>query len=332
LPGFARRTVALAITLRQPSSPQSSPMQHVLATAASTGWTPPKPIRAVLSDVDGTLFPYGTSRPLSAANIAALSEAVSRGVHVGLATGRIPGPWSEQIHAALPGLGASVYGNGGLVVDNDGKVLFEASLPTEAVERVRGFTTGGRAGDLGRLATLATTRAAGEAASDGYSVRYVELAPDGPTFASQLIHDAGEPAVRVEDFPADMPSVIKFVMFTDPTDDAWAPMPATIKALRAVLEGTGATVLDCGARQCEIFAPGVNKGSGAARLAEHLGVSLDSVLALGDAENDVEMLTFVGAGVAMGNANAKAKGAADVVVGTSDDDGVAEALRRFVLV
>ena len=47
-------------------------------------------------------------------------------------------------------------------------------------------------------------------------------------------------------------SVIKFVLFTDPTDDEYAPMHETVEALRAALEGTGATVLDCGARQCEV--------------------------------------------------------------------------------
>ena len=54
-------------------------------------------------------------------------------------------------------------------------------------------------------------------------------------------------------------------------------------------------------------------------------------MALGDAENDVEMLSLVGTGAAMGNANEAAKRAADVVVGMSHDDGVAEAVRRFVL-
>ena len=46
---------------------------------------------------------------------------------------------------------------------------------------------------------------------------------------------------------------------------------------------------------------------------------------------DVEMLSLVGLGVAMGNANPPARAAADVVVGTNDEDGVAEAVQRYVL-
>ena len=122
-----------------------------ILTVSST-WVPPANIGAVVSDVDGTLFPFGTNKPLSIANVATLTEAMSRGIHVGLATGRIPGVWSEAIHTALPGLGASVYGNGALVLGNDGKVVFEAALPADAAERVRQYCLHGRARGGRRLA------------------------------------------------------------------------------------------------------------------------------------------------------------------------------------
>ena len=163
---------------------------------ASSAWQPPARIRVVLSDVDGTLLPFGTSKTLSPGNVASLTEAMASGVHVGLATGRIPGPWSDAIHAVLPGLGASVYGNGGLVLDPSGEVIFEAALPLEAAERVRQYTLGGRAGGSGggRLAVLAATR---WQASGRYSHHYVELAPTGPTFCTDLIKNAAEPSVHM---------------------------------------------------------------------------------------------------------------------------------------
>ena len=46
---------------------------------------------------------------------------------------------------------------------------------------------------------------------------------------------------------------------------------------------------------------------------------------------DVEMLSLVGLGVAMGNAKPPARAAANVVVGTNDEDGVAEAVQSYVL-
>ena len=43
------------------------------------------------------------------------------------------------------------------------------------------------------------------------------------------------------------------------------------------------------------------------------------------------MLSLVGLGVAMGNAKPPARAAANVVVGTNDEDGVAEAVQSYVL-
>ena len=98
--------------------------------------------RVLLTDVDGTLFPFGTRARLSSANAAALARALGAGVHVGLATGRIPGPWSDALCAELPGLGASVFANGCLVAEprqRGGAVLLERALPPAAVEAVAAY-------------------------------------------------------------------------------------------------------------------------------------------------------------------------------------------------
>jgi hypothetical protein len=108
-------------------------------------------------------------------------------------------------------------------------------------------------------------------------------------------------------------------------------MPATVTSLSTALDGTGATILDHGERWCEVLPPGVNKGSGVLRLLEHLGVPPADTLACGDAENDVEMLRLVGLGAAVANAQPDALAAADVIVASNVDDGVADAVRRFVL-
>ena len=65
---------------------------------------------------------------------------------------------------------------------------------------------------------------------------------------------------------------------------------------------------------------------------EHLGVERERVVAVGDGENDVGMLRLAGTGVAMANATEMTKNAARFVLERSnDEDGVAEAIERFVL-
>jgi hydroxymethylpyrimidine pyrophosphatase-like HAD family hydrolase len=55
------------------------------------------------------------------------------------------------------------------------------------------------------------------------------------------------------------------------------------------------------------------------------------VMAIGDGENDIEMIQLVGHGLAMGNGSAKLKAAAKAVLPSNDEDGVAEALVKHVL-
>lgn len=65
-------------------------------------------------------------------------------------------------------------------------------------------------------------------------------------------------------------------------------------------------------------------------LVEKLGISLDEVIAFGDDFNDIGMLKMAGRGVAMGNAIPEVKAAADEVIGTCNEDGVAHLLEGLL--
>lgn len=81
----------------------------------------------------------------------------------------------------------------------------------------------------------------------------------------------------------------------------------------------------------EINASGVSKAKGLSTLCAHLGIDLAECMAVGDADNDVEMLKAVGFGVAMGNALPVVKAAAGAVMSDCNHDGCAEAIERFLL-
>jgi hypothetical protein len=75
-----------------------------------------------------------------------------------------------------------------------------------------------------------------------------------------------------------------------------------------------------------------NKAKALEVIARHYGIERQEVMAIGDSYNDLEMIEWAGLGVAMGNAFKSIKDAADFVTASNDEEGVAEALRKFVLV
>jgi hydroxymethylpyrimidine pyrophosphatase-like HAD family hydrolase len=81
-----------------------------------------------------------------------------------------------------------------------------------------------------------------------------------------------------------------------------------------------------------VSAPGADKGTALRLVLDRLGVDPALTLAIGDNPNDLPMLACAGIGVAMGNATDEVKRCASAVAPSNDEEGVAWALRRFVLV
>ena len=81
----------------------------------------------------------------------------------------------------------------------------------------------------------------------------------------------------------------------------------------------------------ELTAPGISKGAALAALAERLAIPREQVIAIGDHENDLPMIEWAGLGLAMGNAIAEVREAADAVLPTIEAAGVAVAIERYIL-
>jgi hydroxymethylpyrimidine pyrophosphatase-like HAD family hydrolase len=79
----------------------------------------------------------------------------------------------------------------------------------------------------------------------------------------------------------------------------------------------------------DIGPEGISKGYALDKLAAELGVDPASCLAIGDGRNDIEMLTWAGRGVAMGQAPAEVKAAADAITGPVWEHGAATELHRW---
>ena len=76
----------------------------------------------------------------------------------------------------------------------------------------------------------------------------------------------------------------------------------------------------------EVSPPGVDKGRRLEVAARHAGLSLAEVVACGDGENDLTMLSRAGYGIALGHAPAGLRAVANQIVGSNDHDSLADAL------
>lgn len=81
-----------------------------------------------------------------------------------------------------------------------------------------------------------------------------------------------------------------------------------------------------GMRTCDVNLSNGTKATGIEKILEKIGVAPDEAVAFGDGLNDVEMLSLVGMGVAMGNASKEVQAHANMVTKTVDEDGVKHGL------
>ncbi len=76
----------------------------------------------------------------------------------------------------------------------------------------------------------------------------------------------------------------------------------------------------------------VSKGKALSFISKKLGIDLKEFAAIGDSENDTDLLETVGIGIAVANADVKLKEKADIVTSKENGEGVVEALEFLGLI
>ena len=86
-----------------------------------------------------------------------------------------------------------------------------------------------------------------------------------------------------------------------------------------------------GTAELVVMRRGCSKASGLLTLAQHFQIAPENVMAIGDNTNDIPMLRVAGWSVAMGQAPASVLASAKAVTASNAEDGLAQALERYVL-
>lgn len=90
-------------------------------------------------------------------------------------------------------------------------------------------------------------------------------------------------------------------------------------------------IVDSSKYNIEITRKGVSKGKAVAMLATFYDLKREEIICIGDSENDLSMIEYAGLGIAMGNAIDSVKQKADYITESNDNEGVANAINKFIL-
>jgi len=259
--------------------------------------------RMLVSDLDNTLLDED-KRPCEQ-DLAAIRRLVDAGFIFTFATGRGPGSTS-RIYRELGANAPAIIFNGARIVDfaNGGRKIFASVMSRGPAVRAIEFSK-----------SLGTTVMAFEGENCLASSRneWVDFYEKATSSVSLLV---GDMVHYVSQMPEGI-ELTKLVFFSEPgrRDEIVARLKAEFSEFNCV----GTTP-----NYSEVLPPGISKGFALHKLAKFVGVDMESIVAVGDAPNDIEMIREAGLGAAVENADDCVKTEADIIVRAVGTGGIAE--------
>lgn len=268
----------------------------------------PERYRLIVADVDGTLL--DTEHRLPDRVTAAVRATQQHGLAFALATGKM-------LRSVRPLVDAMGLRGPQITLNGAALVLAETGAPL-AYTPLRP--------DDRRLAIETVRAAAPDVLITHFLLDDILLdQPDHPLLPVLLSY--GEktitpvPSLLADDLP---PAAKILLVGTHPQLHELRRIVTPILESRVIVTTTAADFL-------EFFNLGAGKGHGLDTLLKTLDLPADAVIAIGDGENDLPLFAHAGLAVAMGNASAAVRAAADLVIGDADFGGVADFLDDLLL-
>ncbi|MGJ7912965.1 Cof-type HAD-IIB family hydrolase [Neobacillus sp. LXY-1] len=257
--------------------------------------------KAVIFDIDGTILPH--RKAISSATKQAVQRLKDKNLKVIIATGRAP-YFSESIVEEI-GTDSMVFFNGAYV-SHEGQEVYKNSIDNKILTNVFQLTR-----DYNHALTFLS----------GKDFRVSDL--EHPIVREAYQHDPWKPGLASQQYWLEEDIYQLFLHCEVEEELSYQKMIPELD-FRRWTSGE--------ARTCDVNLSKSNKSVGITKLLERVGIAPDEAVAFGDGLNDIEMLSFVGMGVAMGSALDEVKRAANMVTLTAEEDGVAVGLERLGLI
>lgn len=273
----------------------------------------PQNIRALALDLDGTLLRSGAF--LSERTIHTLKACLDRHIKVIICTGRSVES-TEPFRSAIGAEGPMVYFNGAQVLDMPArKPLYTAFLDLAVVDYCV---------DLSRRMGL-------------YYQVYVPGIPDHPQELLITEHPSEEAQIYhthtgIQVIYRDLKEILASPGLQGCIKGMFIAKPEIHESIQRQLQerfGGRIYVVRSSRTFLEVLDAQASKGRGLRRALEHYGPACTPVIAFGDEENDLPLFEAADIAVAPANAKAQVRAAADLVIGSHEEDGVAAFLEEF---
>ena len=256
--------------------------------------------KVVILDIDGTILPHG--KTLSHATKDAIERLKEKDLKVVIATGRAP-YFTESIIQDT-GVDSMVFFNGSYAF-HEGNEIYKSAIDKYVLEKVFQLSN-----DFQHpLTFLGHT-----------SFKATNL--DHPFVVEAYQHDPWKPELAPPQFWKDQ-DIYQIFLHCELEEEL---------SYQTKIPELDFRRWSSGARTCDVNLSNSNKSVGISKLLEKFGIAPDEAVAFGDGLNDMEMLSLVGMGVAMGNAREELKEVANMVTLTAEEDGVRYGLERLGLI
>lgn len=259
-------------------------------------------------DLDGTAV--RTDGTVSERLKRAIRECHKRNIRVILATGRMPQSALRYWQELDLSRGPLIAYQGALVMwVPDGEIVSRVALPDDAARTAVDWAL-----RHGLLTQVYVGRELWVSREDARARRYIDA-----NHIPALVRSPQE----IVDWPE---PPIKLLL-----QDQEAVLDRLRDDLQELMRSYPVRIFKSQADYLEVVSDRVGKSVGLEAAAALLEIPRERVVAIGDAENDLDMLEWAGFGVAMGQAPDAVKTSCDAVTGSVDEDGAALALERWVL-
>jgi Cof subfamily protein (haloacid dehalogenase superfamily) len=272
-------------------------------------------IKLIALDLDGTTL--NSKGKLSEVNRQALKAATSKGVHVVIATGRVRSALPEEV-LNVNGIEYAITSNGAAITDlRFEKLVYKNCIEAEAIMEVYDL--------LNKCTFMIEIFLNGKAYVE--KDVYENIEKYGLTTKhTDYIKQTRLPYENVLGYMIQNPSIIENININFENQKYRTMMREKLNQLHKV------TITSSFDHNLEIGGETTNKAEALKNLCGVLGVKQSEVMACGDSPNDEVMMSVAGVPVAMGNAKDSIKRISKYITGTNDENGVAQAIQKFVLV